>query len=527
MIRPEGNPLSIRLTRMLDRAKRRPGSHEFLIFIGFLALYVRTLCPSIYTFDSAELTAGAYSLGLVHPTGYPVYLMLAKLFTLIVPLGDIAYRVNLFSAVCAALGLMVLRRVAFIITGSAAGATLAAVMLGVSYPFWSEAVVAEVYTLHILFLVCILWLALRWRATGRAAFLICLGLVTGLSFGNHMSTILVVPGVAFLAWDTLRRRLIPAPPLRVWTLAGAACLAGLLTYLYLPIRYAADPTFNYAHFTGVDLGTVEGVLSFVRGTIFADWVFGYTLEEIPLETWKFLQLLWPTFLGVGPIVAAVGFVDLWKRDRTVALSLGLIFAANVVFFVNYRAFDKETMFLPVFLVLSLWIADGLRGLQDRLAKGALRRAVAWGSTALLLVMLVSNYPRVDLSGNWITRRYAEEVFQQVPPDALIVGAWIDITPLQYLQVVEGQRPDVRLFDYGLYSLHRRAAMEAGGIPPEDTWRITNDQIRQVVSEQLSNGGPAFSLGENSILESQFDLQQVSKWLYAITPADYDYERLRP
>jgi hypothetical protein len=227
MRRVKSHPRSGVLVRIYNVVARWRATPDVLFFAAFLTLYVMTLCPSIYTFDSAELTAGAYSLGIVHPTGYPVYLMLAKLFSVIVPIGDIAYRVNLFSAVCAALTLVVLRRVAFMITGRSYYATLAIGMLGVSYPLWSVAVVAEVYTLHVFFLSGILWLILRWRVTGRPFYFIMLGLVTGLSFGNHMSTILVVPGVAILVWEQLKRPRNGVLPPPVWIAAGVGGIAGL------------------------------------------------------------------------------------------------------------------------------------------------------------------------------------------------------------------------------------------------------------------------------------------------------------
>ena len=72
------------------------------LFIASFVLYIRTLAPSLLFGDSAEFQTIAYTLGMGHPTGYPIYILLAKLFT-IIPVGDVAYRVNLFSAFCAAL----------------------------------------------------------------------------------------------------------------------------------------------------------------------------------------------------------------------------------------------------------------------------------------------------------------------------------------------------------------------------------------------------------------------------------------
>src|SRR5262245_37911583 len=82
--------------------KRFDSAFASLLFIASLVLYVRTLAPSLLFDDSAEFQTIAYTLGIGHPTGYPIYVLLAKLFTFL-PVGDIAYRVNLFSAFCAAL----------------------------------------------------------------------------------------------------------------------------------------------------------------------------------------------------------------------------------------------------------------------------------------------------------------------------------------------------------------------------------------------------------------------------------------
>ncbi len=499
--------------------------HDLLIFTGSLGLYIRTLSPTVYTFDSAELIAGAYSLGIVHPTGYPLYLMLAKLFTLLIPFGDIAYRVNLFSAFCAALSLVVLRRVALMITGSASIALLVCALLGASYLFWSAAVVAEVYTLHVLFLNSTLWLALRWRATGSAGLFVTLGLVTGLSFGNHMSAVLVVPGLAYLVWESMKRDRVPVPRLSIWIKAGLAGLIGMLTYLYLPIRYAANPSLNYATLLGVDLSTLKGIFNMVRGAMFANLMFGYPLSEIPQEIWRFLQLLWLAFLGVGPVLAIVGFIDMWRRDRPLVLTLSLVFAANIIFYINYRVLDKDTMFLPAIVITTLWMASGIRGMQDRLAAGLPRRAVSWAAGVLLIIMLFLNFPRVDLSDNWITRQYAEDVFQQAPHEAFIIGGWIDIVPLRYLQIVENQRQDITLYDYGLYLLGREFGLQEDGISQQDAWRISHNEIRQVVANQIALGRPVFSLGENAILEPTYTLAPISEWLYAVMPIGY--ERLRP
>ena len=132
------------------------------LFAASLALYVQTLAPSVATLfdDSLEFPLVSYRLGIAHPTGYPLYTLLGKLFTL-GPWHNIAWRVNLLSAVAGALTVVFVYLAARLLTRRLP-ALLGAVALTVSPVFWSQAVVAEVYTLTGAFVALLLWLALRW-----------------------------------------------------------------------------------------------------------------------------------------------------------------------------------------------------------------------------------------------------------------------------------------------------------------------------------------------------------------------------
>ncbi|MFB0545727.1 MAG: DUF2723 domain-containing protein, partial [Anaerolineae bacterium] len=136
------------MAKLRDFWKRKGDALLTLILFGLsLVLYLRTLAPSVAAIfdDSLEFQLVCYELGIAHPTGYPLYTLLGKLFTLI-PLGDVAYRVNLMSAFFAALTVALLYLVARKIA-SRPPAVLAALSLAFSPVFWSQAIIAEVYTL--------------------------------------------------------------------------------------------------------------------------------------------------------------------------------------------------------------------------------------------------------------------------------------------------------------------------------------------------------------------------------------------
>jgi len=133
------------------------------LFAASLALYVQTLAPSVAALfdDSLEFPLVSYRLGIAHPTGYPLYTLLGKLFSL-APWHNVAWRVNLLSAVAGALAVALVYLVARQLAARRMPALLGAVALAVSPVFWSQAVIAEVYTLTAAFVALLLWLALRW-----------------------------------------------------------------------------------------------------------------------------------------------------------------------------------------------------------------------------------------------------------------------------------------------------------------------------------------------------------------------------
>lgn len=471
-----------------------------------LALYLATLAPGLYTLDSAELAAGAHVLGIVHATGYPVYLLLLKAWTLLVPVGEIAYRANLFSAVCAVGALVALRRALVALTGAPGAALAAAALLGVAAPFWAQALRAEVYTLHALFLALILGLVVKWRAGGGTGRLAGLGLVLGLSLGNHMATVLLLPGLGVLLWSGIRRH---RPETRAWLLMALGVAVGPIAYLYLPLRQAAHPPVDLAASFGVDLATAGGLFWMVRGAMFSGLMFGYSLAEIPTEVLALLTLAWDGFLGVGLLVAALGAWAQWRRDRDLAVALGLMAAATAGFFVNYRVPDKDTMFLPLLMVLAVWLGEGMAAfLVAGAAVGRRRltqRVVAVGATVLGVALLLVNYVTVDLHRHHDTRDYAEGVLGEVAPDAFVMGTWVRMTPLQYLQVVEARRPDVVLFDWGLHTLAGRLRLRAEGLDDRRARGLAAEELLVVTDRELLRGRPVYSLEDNLLLRERFEL----------------------
>jgi hypothetical protein len=444
-------------------------------FLAPFVAYLFTLSPTVYNLDSAEMTTAAYTMGLMRATGYPLYLVLGKLFSLL-PVGDVGYRLNLMSAFFGALTVALVYRIARSLVGHTGMALCAALSLGFSYYFWSQSVIAEVYTLHAALMAALLFLLLRWReernqgAMNRASILLVAAAgLYGLSFGNHMATVLLAPGlVAFVLMVAGRGILRPRQLVPV----VVAFLLGLSIYLYLPLRYLAAPAFNYAghydasgRFIAMDLTQPAALWTMMTGQSFQGEMFDYTLAELPRELAQFVYRLWGNFLSVGLPIGLVGLAALWRRDRSLSVMLVLMFLANAVFYIDYRVVDKETMFLPVYLVWSLWLAVGLETLY-RWAIATTRQAQGAPLAALFALVVIAgviiNAPRVDVSQDRRARELAEMLMTRVEPNAIVIGWWASVPPMQYLQLVEGWRPDVLLINRWL-------------IGYEDMVRLINEQ----------------------------------------------------
>jgi 4-amino-4-deoxy-L-arabinose transferase-like glycosyltransferase len=422
----------------------------WLAFFGPVTVYLLTACSTVYNLDSAEFSAAAHVLGIVRATGYPLYLLLGKAFTLLMPMGDVAFRLNVMSALCAAGTIALIYRILWSLTRQRVAALSASFLFAFSYYFWTQAVVAEVYTLHTLLMASLLLLLLRWEATRSDGLLVAFGLLYGLSFGNHMSTILLAPGFALFLFAVDGRALLRPRHLLLLLLPF---LAGLGVYLYLPVRYQAQPAFNYVgrydaqgNFIALDLRQPANLWWLVSGKAFRGLMFDYTPAELVKEVGQAAYRLWGNYLGIGLVPGLMGgWVQMRKKPRHFAL-FGVLFAANLVFFINYRVVDKAVMFVPAYLVWAVWIGEGfnwlVRWVQGPHRTGSPPPVWAWGLLVMVIVPLVVNWPLVNVHDDTRARDLADAALMHASRDAIILGWWTSVPPIQYLQLVENRRPDL-------------------------------------------------------------------------------------
>ena len=385
-------------SNILNRARSNPDwIVSAALFVLTFFIYLRTLAPSVaYLFDdSLEFQLLASRMAIAHPTGYPLYSLLIKLATF-VPIGDVAYRVNLVSALSAAgtvmfvyLGSRILTR-RFLTANNTVGeillrapALIAALVLAFGATFWSQAILAEVYALQAFLTALMLWLVLRWgvrysHEEPHYTFLIPIAFLAGLMLTHHRMSVLLLPAVAVyvLSYD---RGVLRQP--RLLLKIGLAFVLPLLLYLYLPIRGTVTSSLD-----GTYRNTPDGFLNWILGTAYTVFVTQNPFNQTR-DAFYFINLIVQDSTALGLVAIVGGLVALFLRAWKEWLLLTLALLANLVFVATYRVADINVFFIPTFVLLALLIAAGLAGFLW-LAYYALSNRVASIIAAVVALLLL-------------------------------------------------------------------------------------------------------------------------------------------
>ena len=456
-----------------------------------LAVYLRTLGPSISSGDSGELVTGAYCLGVVHPPGYPLYCLLGRLFALL-PMGGVAHRLNFFSSLsavwCAGLvfvlarGLLIRwdcrpadprlperRPVARSLRHSPwieGSALLAALSCAFSRTLWTQAVVAEVYVLHLLLLLLCVAALFWWRQREEGRFLLLFAFIYGLSLSHHPGSLLAAPAFGIFL---IRHHHRLFESRRVPFLMLVLLLLGLTPSLYLPLRALARPPLDWSHPTAPG----DLLAHLTRAT------YGSLSKHPRSVALLGRQLLaWGDLLGrqLGPgwtPLSLVGLIVLWARRRDWGLFTLVLFLATglgVVGLLNFPATSRElylvrVFFIPAFAVMILWLGLGAGWLAGRVlaVAGAVRgrpvRSLGWVLGCLLPLLAVipirRNLAAADHREQRAVVRMGRDMLAAMEPAAILfTGRDTPTFAVAYGRIVEGLRPDVSLKHTGSGDIFR-------------------------------------------------------------------------
>lgn len=287
-----------------------------------------------------------------HVTGFPQYILLSKLFNQLpaqFPLfGSAAYRITSISVLFGALTVLMLYSVVRQLGLQKLPAALTACIFGASYTFWTQATEAEVYTLNTFLFASVIGLLLGFHRTHKAPFLAAGCLVYALSFGNHVSMILLLPALFFLIWDR-DRSVFTNPKWIAWALG--CVLLSLLQYVYLHQSFFSQTGF--AEF-----------LDFMTGGGWKKEVFQFQPGRLAWEIARLAVLTEQQFTPLGCLVAALGALRLYRDSRKLLAFFLLVYVSYVVFSLGYNIGDIQVYYLPAYWVMAVFVGFGLLWLSD-------------------------------------------------------------------------------------------------------------------------------------------------------------------
>src|SRR5882757_4671825 len=372
------------------------------VFVVAALLYTLTLAPTVTLVDSGELILAAWGTGVAHPPGFPLWVMLAHLASLL-PFGNVAVRINFLSALFAALacGMLTLVVAELIITASSlampkrtskagqqsrkrddltggrflmfAPAAGAGLLMAFSRTLWSYATITEVYALNTLLILVVFFLIVGWRrriletqtakdeqVTIHDSWLYAAAFIFGLAMGVHHVTVgLTLPAVAALVYRTQGLKFLTSRRLLYAALISIGALVAV--YAYLPFAASRSPVINWGnprslqeiwwHITGRQYRVFFSFSPNIMGGQFIEFCrmllreFGVTWLPLPL------------------VLAFVGFVHAFKRDRTTFWFLLFIVISDLAYALSYEiAEDKDAYYLPTFIAIAIASGFGLRWL---------------------------------------------------------------------------------------------------------------------------------------------------------------------
>jgi len=470
----------------MNRARLAPAA----VALGAFALYALTCAREPIFGDGLEFVAAAAARGIPHPTGYPLFTMV------LAAVGSSSYfAATLVCAAFAAVGVLLVfllargaQRVAWASRPSGLEASdglgcalFCAALWAASASVWRSATAVEVYGLNAMLVLAIIAFATGEPSPRRAA-LACFA--QGLALCNHLSSVAMAPLVLLCLMRAAHAQTSGRRATTVLAEGVASGVAGLLPWLWLPLRARANPAVNWG-----DPETLDGFLWIARGGDYAQTQFLMAApgQHFSLGGWiafaasRLLLLLRSAgaeslggvgfddsigriaaqFLFGGLLLAATvaGARAWWRRDRTATLALGAAAAFQLFMILTYNIRDIEDYFLGLWATLLPFALGGAVSVAAWMrAKGAVApRLPALVGVLVPAFAVLANFGAASRAGDRIARSWIDRACDALPENAILVTqADYDAYGMWYAQQVEDRRPDVlvvgaNFLRYGWYA----------------------------------------------------------------------------
>lgn len=440
----------------------------FFTVISFLipfAVYLKTLAPGLYFIDTGELATVCIKLGTAHPTGYPLFTVLGSIFSRI-PVGEYIYRLNLMCAFLSSVTVMVFFNLIYFIlnnlnlnpTGenkskfysakdngliSMVIAFSSSMVLAFSNTFWNTSNSLEVYSLHVLFIVSVIYIFLKagnefikHSGNDDVRYWLLFAFILGLSFTNHLTSIFLSVGFIYLYFAVNGFSKVSFQKI---LLMGIPFITALTLYVYFFVR--GDNTViawgNPVNF--------DNFYRHVSGKQFSVWMFTST-ESASKQFSHFIDIYPKEFFYIPLLIALIGLFNSFVKQKKFFWFTLLLFVFNILYAINYDIHDIDTYFLLSFVVTAIWFALGLNFIIEKLKLNITIAALI--AVLIPITSIYGNFNENNLSKSNFVKEYTENVFNSARPNSIIMSTQWDfwVSASFYMQYVYNYRPDVIVLD---------------------------------------------------------------------------------
>lgn len=449
-----------------------------LTSIFVFIIYLFTLAPSVVQIDSGELTAVQATLGIAHPTGYPLFTMIGYLFSLIpLPFSKI-FQLNILAAIYCSIGvgvftytikycldnILVFRKKNLskesakkekkkskeqstekqieipenfkLITAVFGGLSLA-----FSRTFWFQSTSVEVYSLHLLLITLIIFFLLKAYVKSfendKLSNWLLFAFFLALGFTNHLTTLMILPGTAYLYFS--RYKFNSASFKKLALMITLFILVLIAIYSYLPLRASQNPILNWGN--PIDW---ERIYRHVTGRQYQVWLFT-SFDSAGKQFNHFWNIL-PFEFFIGLLFVLIGLIVSLFRSKTLGLFILISFLFTLFYSINYDIHDIDSYFLLAFIMLAFFSSFGALKILEM--KSLPKNYGLIGLGLVLVIQLFFNFREVDQSGVYTYEDYTKAILNTSPKNSIIFSYQWDyfISASYYYQYVENQRKDITIID---------------------------------------------------------------------------------
>ncbi|MEO0130116.1 MAG: DUF2723 domain-containing protein [candidate division WOR-3 bacterium] len=399
-----------------------------MIYLYFLIIFLilfSTLSPTVGLIDSGEIIFGINYLNILHPTGYPLFTLLGKVFSFLLFLEP-AFKGNLFSFLLGFSTIILLYFLIKEITQDKIVSLIYITLFSFNNLFWPIVNEIEVYSLTAFFLVLLIYLFLKKEEKNIFLFT---AYVLGISLTHHLMLLSIV--LPMIIYFLLKRK-------REFFLFIIFFLIGFSLYFYLLIRANSDPIFNW--------GNPKDFLRLfwhISGRQYRVWSFSLSFNEVIRNFINEISFIIKEMIYIYFLFAIIGIYLLFQKNRELGIILIITIIIGILNSINYSIPDIQPYYLPAFISLIIFSSYGFSHIKIFSQK--IIKLLIFFITFLILI--ISNYQKNNKKDFYLAYDFTYNILKSLPKNSLVITDWWDFySPSLYFRYLKDFRKDLVIID---------------------------------------------------------------------------------